>query len=211
MTSLLDDPIGFWDQRHAALDPWQAGGDRGLTPAENHEFYRLRLGRIIELIRRHASCERGLKILDAGCGRGHLTDELRRCGHDAFGIDASPTAVTWATEHYGPYFTVSSLHGYRPSRLVDVVICIDVLIHVLDDEIWRGSLAAFARAAAAESTLILTDAFADTRYSLGNYIVHRSQRDYDEALRAMDFERCEIVPYRYGSNPIQFAAYRRRA
>jgi len=203
----LEDPIGFWEQRHAALDPWASGGDRGLSTAENHEFYAFRLGRIIELVRRHAGSERGRRILDAGCGRGHFTDGMRRCGHRVTGIDTSATAIAWATENYGPHFQQSSLHEYRPRSLFDVVLCIDVLFHVLDDELWRASLEAFGRAAAAESFLLITDAFGPRRFPLGNYIVHRSADEYDRVLLDLDFRRCELIPYHFGSNPNQFAAY----
>src|SRR5688500_16472234 len=136
MTRVVADPVGFWEERHLALDPWRAGGDRGLTREENYEFYAFRLGRIIDLIRRYAGAERGHQILDAGCGRGHLTDGLRRCGHHVFGIDTSATAVQWAKDHYGPYFELSALHQHRPQTLYDVVLCLDVLFHILDDEIW---------------------------------------------------------------------------
>lgn len=207
MSGTLDDPVEFWDRRHAALDAWQSGGDRGLTTAENHEFYAYRLGRIIELMRRHAGCERGQRILDAGCGRGHFSDGLLRCGHDVTGIDTSATAVAWARENYGPHFEQSSLHEYRPRALFDVVVCIDVLFHILDDDIWRASLAALGRAAAAESFLLVTDSFGSKRFSLGNYIVHRSADEYDRVLAEMDFERRELIPYDFGSNPNRFAAY----
>lgn len=209
MVPLLDDPISFWEERHAALDPWLAGGDRGLSAAENFEFYAYRLGRIIELIRRHAGAERGRRILDAGCGRGHLTDWLRRCGHHVNGIDSSATAVARATESYGAHFEVSSLDGYRPRALYDVVMCIDVLFHLVDDAVWRASLETFGRAAGAESLLLITDALQPRRFALGNYIVHRSLDEYDRVLSELDFRRCELAPYHHGSNPNQFAAYRR--
>ena len=125
------------------------------------------------------------------------------------GIDTSPTAVAWATETYGPHFDVSSLGGYQPKSRFDVVLCLDVLFHVLDDEVWQASLAAFGRAAAAESVLLVTDAFRDTRFTLGNYIVHRALPEYDEALAPLGFTRSEVLPYNYGSNPNQFAIYRR--
>ena len=138
--SLLADPIGFWEQRHASFDAWRSGGDRGLSPEENYEFYAIRLGRILELLRRHAGGERGLRILDAGCGRGHVTDALRRCGHNAVGIDSSPTAVALANEQYGPHFRCHPLDQMRPGALFDVVVCLDVLFHVLDDDAWRKRL-----------------------------------------------------------------------
>jgi SAM-dependent methyltransferase len=207
---LIVDAIGFWEQRHVALGPWRSGGDRGLSGEENYEFYAYRLGRIIELIRRHAGAERGHRILDAGCGRGHLTNALARCGHLANGIDTSATAIAWAHENYGRFFEVSTLDEYRPPHLYDVVLCIDVLFHVLDDARWCESLLGLGRCAAAESVLILTEVLPATRYQTSDYIVHRSRDEYDAALRPLDFTLIELVPYEFGANPNQFAVYRRR-
>ena len=66
-------------------------------------------------------------------------------------------------------------------------------------------------AARAESTLIITDALRDKRFVLGNYIVHRAIGEYDEPLAARGFRRVELQPYAFGSNPNQFAVYRRAA
>lgn len=211
MTTLLSDPIRFWDKRHDDLDAWQAGGDRGISSAENYEFYAFRFGRIIELVRRHSGIDRGLTVLDAGCGRGHMTHWLSRCGHVATGVDSSPNAIDWATANYGPHFEVSSLDGYRPRQLFDVVLCLDVLFHILDDDVWRASLSTLTRAARIESTLIVTDALRDERFTLGNYIVHRGIGEYDVQLAARGFRRVELQPYAFGSNPNQFAVYRRSA
>jgi SAM-dependent methyltransferase len=210
-SELLADPIGFWDQRHATFDPWRSGGDRGISPEENFEFYAVRLGRLLELIRWNVSAERGLRILDAGCGRGHLTDGLRRCGHRVVGIDSSATAVAWARETYGDPFVECRLDDLRPEALFDVVVCVDVLFHVLDDGAWRAALAAFSRYAGADAALIVTDVFPARRYNVQNYIVHRSADEYEAALAEHDFARVALVPYRFGSNPNQFAVYRRSA
>ena len=206
---LLEDPVSFWDKRHASLDAWRAGGDRGLTPEENFEFYAYRLGRLVELLRRHAPRERPLHVLDAGCGRGHFTDGLVRCGHRVTGIDVSPTAVAWARETYGPLYEVAALDAHRPQVLYDAIICIDVLFHVLDDAVWRSSLSAFGRYAAAEAVLVVTDVLAEERFQLGNYIVHRPREEYDRALAAWDFRPVATIPYGFGSNQNQFAVYRR--
>lgn len=206
---LLADPVAFWEQRHADLDPWRSGGDRGLTVEENFEFYACRLGRLLELVRRHAGAERPLRMLDAGCGRGHLTDALRRCGHRVQGIDSSASAVAWAREMYGPYFEECRLVDYRAPAPVDVVICLDVLFHVLDDAEWRGALEAFGRCAAAESLVIVTDVFSVERYQVRNYIVHRAASEYDAVLADMGFRLAERLAYAFGSNPNQFSVYRR--
>jgi SAM-dependent methyltransferase len=208
--ALLEDPIGFWERRHAATDPWRSGGDRGLTVEENYQFYAIRFGRLLELVRRHAGGEGRLRILDAGCGRGHLTDGLRRSGHRVRGIDTSATAIAHAREQYGDLFEECALERHRPGAPYDVILCIDVLFHVLDDAAWAAALAAFGRYAAAEAIVILTDVFAADRTTVQDYIVHRPAADYDRALAGSGFTRVELSPYRFGSNPNQFAVYRRR-
>lgn len=207
---LLQEPLEFWEQRHASLDAWRVGGDRGLGIAENFEFYAVRFGRIVELIRRYAGVERPLEILDAGCGRGHVTEALRRCGHRAVGIDASPTAIELARKSYGDGFHQGELHELRPSRLFDVVVCFDVLFHVLDDVAWRRAIAAFGRYSTAESVVLVTDAFVEERYVKGNYIVHRTAEEYHAAFAEAGYTFEELSPYRFGHNPNAIAAYRRR-
>lgn len=206
---LLDDPLAYWDRRHQALGPWRSGGDRGLTAEENYEFYAIRVGRLLELIRRHVGRERGLRILDAGCGRGHFTDALRRCGHLASGIDPSETAVAQARAAYGPHFEVARLDDHRPRTLFDVIVCVDVLFHVLDEQVWRASIAGLARCASAEAVVVVTDVFPAAQYAPRDYIVHRSLDSYDHAFAEHDFGRAELLPYEFGANPIQFAVYRR--
>lgn len=209
----LDDPIAFWEHRHADLGPWRSGGDRGISNEENHEFYAYRLGRLIELMRRHGSGERRQRILDVGCGRGHFVHSLRLCGHEAFGLDTSDTAITWARETYAPerpeLFQVSAIETYRSAQPFAVVLCIDVLFHVLEDDLWRAFLAGLSRHAAAESLLILTDVMGATSYPIKNYIRHRSRAMYEEAMHPMGFRCIETSPYAFGANPNHFAVFRR--
>ncbi len=204
------DPLALWEQRHAELGAWRSGGDRGLSTEENYEFYVVRLGKLLELIRSDVTRGRGLRILDAGCGRGFFTDGMRRCGHRAVGIDASPTAIAAATAEFGPHFVTTQLHAYRPSALFDVIVSIDVLFHVLDDAVWAASLDAFARYAAVESTLVITDVFPDQRYAPRAHIVHRDRAAYDAHLATHGFRFVRLVPYAFGANPIGFAVYRRQ-
>lgn len=207
--TFVNDPVGFWDERHQAFDPWRSGGDRGLTLEENREFYALRLAQLIRLIRRHRGPDRGMRIMDAGCGRGHLTHALREAGHDAHGVDSSPSAIEEAARAYGGSFEVRDLSALRPGMPYEVVICMDVLFHVLDDAMWKASLVGMTRLCAAESLFIVADRFGEARVQIHDYIVHRSSAEYDEALAVLGFQRVELMRYAFGANPNAFAAYTR--
>ncbi len=166
---------------------------------------------IARQIRQHLSAERGLQILDAGCGKGFLTDSLRSFGHEAVGFDSSPVAIDYATEKYGEHFSVSQLHQYAPTSSFDVVVCMDVLFHVLKDDLWEASLRALARCASTESLLIITDVFGDASFPLGDYIVHRSRIQYEEVLVDYGFTLVELEPYDFGANPNSLGVFRRAA
>jgi SAM-dependent methyltransferase len=47
-------------------------------------------------------------VYELGSGLGYLTFALRRAGINAIGLDLSETAISAATEHFGPYYRVES-------------------------------------------------------------------------------------------------------
>ena len=62
----------------------------------------------------------GKKVLDVGCAKGFLVEDLRSFGVDAYGIDISQYAIDCASEAVKPYLTVADakthLATYRNSE-----------------------------------------------------------------------------------------------
>ncbi len=58
----------------------------------------------------------GKKVLEVGCAKGFVTEDLRSFGANAYGLDVSSYAVGEATAEVAPYLTVgdarTSLSGY---------------------------------------------------------------------------------------------------
>jgi ubiquinone/menaquinone biosynthesis C-methylase UbiE len=86
----------------------------------------------------------GAKILDVGCGTGHLAGELMRRGFDACGIDMSEAMVRYAREHYGAdRFQTGDIERIPfPNNSFDGVMCLGVVEYLSDDEsalreMWR--------------------------------------------------------------------------
>ena len=84
-----DEVIRYWDDRHRSLGALRSGGHLGLSEAANESFYRIRLGKLLELIGNLNAPNEPMFVLDAGCGQGRFSRELAACGFCVDGIDAS--------------------------------------------------------------------------------------------------------------------------
>jgi SAM-dependent methyltransferase len=97
----------------------------------------------------------GKRIIEIGSGLGYLTYSLRKAGLNARGLELSSTAVATATARYGPLFDCGRVEEYvakNPSAY-DVVICTEVIEHVVDPRAFFSSLVGLLKVG---GTLILT-------------------------------------------------------
>jgi SAM-dependent methyltransferase len=95
------------------------------------------------------------RIIEIGSGLGYLTYSLGRAGLNARGLELSSTAVATATARYGPLFVCGRVEEYvdQNSSAYDVVICTEVIEHVVDP---RAFFSALVRLLKVGGTLILT-------------------------------------------------------
>lgn len=77
-----------------------------------------------------------LKILDAGCGEGHLLQKIysKNKNNDYYGIDISTIALKKAKERcrFAKFKKMNMLKISFPADYFDVVICSDALEHISD-------------------------------------------------------------------------------
>ena len=107
----------------------------------------------------YLSGQRGIRILNAGCGSGELSVELARAGHEVVGIDPTPeyidlaraTAARAGAERCR--FEVSSIETFAADRPFDRIVATDVLEHIEDD---RGAFARLLTLARPGGTIIVT-------------------------------------------------------
>ena len=80
------------------------------------------------------------RMLDAGCGIGWFTERLVDVGFDPVAFDFSETAIGLTRQRLGDDvdLTVSSVTDFVADRPFPLVVCIDVLFHIVDDERWRA-------------------------------------------------------------------------
>ncbi|MHC3468973.1 class I SAM-dependent methyltransferase [Streptomyces sp. 7R007] len=200
----------YWDARHRDRDDLASGGHIGLDRPGNEIFYALRLGALLDLIGDLSSPEAPLFVLDAGCGKGHFARALARCGHRVDAFDTSGEAIARArAEGGGPRYAVAPLTDFRAPWPYDVVLCVDVLFHVMDDGEWAAGLRNLASLVRLTGRLVLTDE--DTREPTprGDYILHRPTDAYRRVLEPLGLTHTLFRPYGFRENLVGFHVFTR--
>jgi 2-polyprenyl-3-methyl-5-hydroxy-6-metoxy-1,4-benzoquinol methylase len=186
----------YWDTRHGAEADLRSGGNIGLSEEGNELIYSLRVGRLIEVLEYESAPTAPLRILDAGCGKGYFSRALASFGHEVDGIDTSNEAISDCLEqaHERESFAVSSLAEWCPPHLYDVVVCIDVLFHILDDEEWQASVRNLGSLVRVGGRLVLADHGADQDRVWARHQKTRASSRYQGLLADLGFTYLRFVP-----------------
>lgn len=153
------DPRAYWDARHRVHgDALSGAGCVCLDEGANELDYDTKWAQLAPVLDREV--RRGARsILDAGCGPGWFTRHLHELGFERieacdFSVVAAaraqqlaPTARVW----------VSALEDARADIPYDVVMCIDVLFHLVDDATWARSVANIASMVEPGGAIVLQD------------------------------------------------------
>ena len=142
-----------------------------------HEFQKtdFRWCNIRKFIKKYIT---GRKVLDAGCGSGHLTLDLLKQNYDVTAIDNSDEMVFYTQKnvkdaHYSATIFSCDLMAIKNQNLspFDTIICLDVIEHIDKDSI---ALRNFRDLLKDEGTLILSvpaihQFYGDQDKKLGHY------------------------------------------
>lgn len=186
----------YWDRRHGAEADLRSGGNIGMSEAGNKLIYALRVGRLIEVLEYQATPVAPLRILDAGCGKGYFSRALASFGSEVDGIDTSEEAIAECLRlaDDGQSFAVSSLADWCPPRLYDVVVCIDVLFHILDDDEWEASVRNLSRLVRLGGRLVLADHGVNEDHVWARHQKTRAVWRYEGLLADLGFEYLKFLP-----------------
>ena len=196
----------FWDERHRRVDDVRSGGHVGYDAGSNEILYAVRLGRLVEIIGDLTEGAAPLRVLDAGCGKGWFARAMGRFGHRVDGIDVSDHAIERCRRLTGPFerYEVSALDSWRPPYLYDVVYSVDVLFHIMDDELWRASVVNLGSVLRLGGQLVIAEHDSETDRTWSDYQRTRALSRYRSLLepRGMRYER--FVPNRFRGGPVGF-------
>ena len=131
------------------------------------EFHRRRIELTCDLLQRAVSSVQGTpRILDLGCGQGHITQAMHQTLDTAefSGLDYSVSAIEYAHDHFeGIDFSVADAYDAPYSRgYFDVVVCNNLWEHVPDP---LHLLSRVAQCVNSSGYIIVSTS---SRYRLGN-------------------------------------------
>lgn len=203
----------FWDERHRAADELASGGNIGYSSGSNAMLYAVRSARLIECTGAWQGVAAPLRVLDAGCGKGYFARAMAGFGHRVDGIDTSPHAIGHCAELAGPAesYAVSDLASWSPSGLYDVVYCIDVLYHLLDDDEWEASVRRLCSLVGVGGRVLLVDHGGEEDREWTFYQRTRAASRYRELLADCGLTYERFVPNNFRHDPSGFHVAQRRA
>lgn len=94
---------------------------------------RLNMRRYLDRLAKDSGKRSG-KLLDVGCGPGHLIEEARKLGYDAIGVDPSATAVAHAQSKLGRDAAINAPYTKElfPENSFDLITLVHVIDHVVE-------------------------------------------------------------------------------
>jgi 2-polyprenyl-3-methyl-5-hydroxy-6-metoxy-1,4-benzoquinol methylase len=180
----------YWIERHRKFaGTLESVGKIGTPEPENRRRYARKKRRIVDLLRTLGMPDlTGKTVLDAGCGVGLVSELLYALGATVSGVDASPVAIAEASDRAGAEqqsgrFIAESLTDFRFADRFDLVLCIDVLYHVIDDRNWHKAVRNLFRHTRRGGLLILLDQLAPKAHTPVSHVRFRTAAMYAEVLK----------------------------
>ena len=191
------DPYEYWEARHRQdFSSLRAVGHRSLTDEANAEQYAVKQSRIVDTISRYVPNPQGRTLLDAGCGIGLLTPAYVELGFEVTGADFCATAIERAkAAGVKARFIVTPLASLTLRQRFDVIVVIDVLLHVVHDGEWRDTLAALSSHLKSNGVLVVVDWLVDLPHDPLSHCRPRSLAHYGAALADHDLTIVEHLRF----------------
>jgi len=180
----------YWKDLHVRhAGALSAVGYCGLGEGFNQASYRLRRQALRRLLRRHPELRGGV-LLEAAVGVGAYAPVWRELGVQSWrGVDISPDAVAVCRERF-PHgvFEVQDItdRGWAEKLAAaggfDLVTAIDVLYHLVDDELFAAALDNLRLCLRPGGRLIVSDTFPPSDQRIAAHVKRRSMAAYQKIL-----------------------------
>ena len=197
------DASTYWEQRHRKCGTsLRSVGHINLSDADNAADYAVKLQHMISAIARSGALK-GKAILDAGGGIGLLAEAMIDEGAEVCVADISATAIANAKRRAPTAkFECRPIETLAYQAAFDVVVCMDVLHHVVDDAKWKRVLSRLGAAVKPGGVILIQE----TPAEMGDAPPHvrwRTLEDYRKALAEIGFRISDVESYDLPRQAIQ--------
>lgn len=198
------DPNEYWNSLVGSGMRLSEAGWPNWTDAYNEYRYKLSGEQIPYPLDRYRAREPH-QVLEVGCGVGFWTRYLlqRFPGCDYLGIDISTAAIGTLQESYAEEprarFERTDITGHAQANFTaDLVICLEVLLHIVDDQAWKAAIRNMARLMSPGGLMLVSDPISVYSAPPGNAVGDNSKvRHLDEwraVLGECGLQVAEILP-----------------
>jgi SAM-dependent methyltransferase len=202
-------PQSYWDGRHDRFRASLRGvGSVGLDERGNEADYEIKWQHLRPVLEA-ARGDGAETLFDAGCGIGFFTGRAHALGYHIEALDFSPSAVELARAALPDdiVFHVGSVSEFRSERRFDVVMCIDVLFHIVSDALWANAVASLASLTEPGGRLFIQDHLVPAANKRPenpdgrSHIRWRARIDYETALAGWRLDSFDgyVVPNEGGT------------
>lgn len=135
----------------------------------NNEFHERRISLTLKLLREGIKNKQGkIRVLDLGCGQGHITEKIRLAlpDEEITGLDYSVSAIEYARDHF-PEIDFAVGNAYKcpySNEYFDMVVCNNLWEHVPDPLLLLNQMSAVLKPGG--SLIVSTP----SRYRLNNLV-----------------------------------------
>ena len=190
-------PRRYWESRHQRnRGTMRATGHRFLGEQANQADYALKSLMLLRCVERSCAVNQERSLLDAGCGTGYFSRKFESLGFQVTGVDFAETAIRHAQEQGQGAYRVADLSDLHLKQEFDVVVCIDVLFHVVDDHLWKKVLSSLTRHLKPGGHLVLQESLETCARRSCSHVRRRTRSDYDNALGQLGLHVVATETYR---------------
>lgn len=199
-------PRSYWARLHERAD-LSAVGQSGLPAGTNRWLYATLERRLGQFVDRHQLAP--AEVYEVGAGTGYWLDWWARREAMVSGCDLIPAAVERLCARFGDRFEVLDITERTPGRTANLVLVMNVLLHVTDEQDFRRALAHVAAAVAPGGYLLMVEPIQShgryhRAFRAGASSKARPEKDYVAPLAAAGLDLIALEPATaLGSDPIE--------
>lgn len=185
MTAAGFDYKQYWNRRLTDAFGLESVGYIGLGKNFNRWMYAIRKASFQRIVRTLRIDFLNARVLDVGSGTGFYVAQWRNLGvEDITGLDISSQAVKNLRKQFPAHMFLEAdiTEDQLPSGQYDVISCMDVLFHIVDDNRFAAVINNLSVALNKGGRLIITDNFLRTREKRLLHHVSRPLRVYEDIL-----------------------------